>query len=209
VYQKAGEYPVKLVVYDRLHPGNLAVASIIMLVTPPEMNVKAYSSVNKGIAPCTVNFNAQVGITGSPCEPLYIWDFGDGSVSYEQNPSYTFRREGTHTVSLEVKDRLHPENVVRTTIAIEIRMPKLRLTASVTPAIGKAPLTVQCRAWGEKEGASNPNLKYIWDFGDGEKAEGLDQEHTYEKKGTYNVTIIVEDTELGITEEKSFKVTVK
>lgn len=209
VYQKAGEYPVQLVVSDRLHPGNLAVASIIMLVTPPEMKVKAFSSLTKGIVPCTVNFNAQVGITGSPCEPLYIWNFGDGSTSYEQNPSHTFRREGTHTVSLEVKDRLHPENVVRTTLEIETRMPKLRLTASVTPTTGKAPLTVQCRAWGEKEGASNPNLKYTWDFGDGEKAEGLDQRHTYQSNGTYTVTIVVEDPELGIKEEKSFKVTVK
>lgn len=209
VYQKAGEYSVQLVVNDRLHSGNLATASIIMLVTPPEMNVKAFSSVTKGIVPCTVNFNAQVGITGSPCEPLYIWNFGDGTTSYEQNPTHTFRREGTQTVSLEVKDRLHPENVVKTTLEIETRMPKLRLTASVTPTSGKAPLTVQCRAWGEKEGASNPNLKYTWDFGDGKKAEGLDQRHTYQEKGTYNVTITVEDAELGLKEEKSFKVTVK
>lgn len=209
VYQKAGEYPVQLVVSDRLHPGNLAVASIIILVTPPEMKVKAFSSVTKGIVPCTIKFNAQVGITGSPCEPLYIWDFGDGNTSYEQNPSHTFRREGTHTVSLEVKDRLHPENVVRTTLEIETRLPKLRLTASVTPTSGKAPLTVQCRAWAEKEGASNPDLKYTWDFGDGEKAEGLDQRHTYRNNGTYTVTIMVEDPELGIKEEKSFKVTVK
>lgn len=209
VYKKAGEYLVQLVVNDRLHPGNLASASLPISVLPPEMKVKAHSSVTKGIVPCTVNFNAQVGVTGSPCEPLYIWNFGDGTTSFEQNPTHTFRREGVQTVSLEVKDWLHPENIVKTTLEIETRMPKIRLTASVTPSSGKAPLAIQCRAWAEKEGASNPNLKYIWDFDDGETAAGLDQRHTYQKKGTYNVTVTVEDQELGIKEEKSFKVTVK
>lgn len=209
VYKKAGEYLVQLVVNDRLHPGNLASASLPISVLPPEMKVKAHSSVTKGIVPCTVNFNAQVGVTGSPCEPLYIWNFGDGTTSFEQNPTHTFRREGVQTVSLEVKDRLHPENIVKTTLEIETRMPKIRLTASVTPSSGKSPLAIQCRAWAEKEGASNPNLKYIWDFDDGETAAGLDQRHTYQKKGTYNVTVTVEDQELGLKEEKSFKVTVK
>ncbi len=209
VYRKAGEYLVQLSVNDRLHPGNLVTASIQMSVTSPEMKVNARSSVTKGIVPLTVNFNAQVAITGSPCEPLYIWNFGDGTTSYEQNPTHTFRCEGVQTVSLEVKDRLHPENVVKTALTIETRMPKLRLTASVTPTSGKAPLTIQCRAWGEKEGASNPNLKYTWDFGDGEKADGLDPRHTYQKNGTYNVTITIEDPDLGLKEEKSFKVTVK
>ncbi|MGE5606082.1 MAG: PKD domain-containing protein [Bacteroidota bacterium] len=209
VYKKSGEYLVQLVVNDRLHPGNLVSASLLMSVLPPEMKVKAHASVTKGIVPCTVNFNAQVGVTGSPCEPLYIWNFGDGATSYEQNPTHTFRQEGVQTVTLEVKDRLHPENIVKTTLEIETRMPKIRLTASVTPTSGKAPLSIQCRAWAEKEGASNPNLKYIWDFDDGEKAEGLDQRHTYEKKGTYNVTVTVEDQELGVKEAKSYKVIVK
>jgi len=209
VYQKAGEYQVQLVVNDRLHPGNLATASLKMSVLPPEMKVNAHSSVTNGIVPCTVNFTSVVGVTGSPCEPLYYWDFGDGATSFEQNPTHTFRREGLQTVTLEVKDRFNPENVVKTTLEIETRMPKIRLTASVTPTSGTAPLSIQCRAWAEKEGASNPKLQYIWDFDDGEKAEGLDQRHTYQKKGTYNVTVSVVDTELGVKEEKNFKVTVK
>jgi PKD repeat protein len=208
-YKKAGEYLVRLVVNDRLHPGNLASASLSISVLPPEMKVNARSNVTKGIVPCTVNFNAQVGVTGSPCEPLYIWNFGDGAVSYEQNPTHTFRQEGVQSISLVVKDRLHPENIVNTTLEVETRMPKIRLAASVTPSSGKTPLSIQCRAWAEKEGASNPKFRYIWDFGDGETAEGLDQRHTYQKKGIYNVTVTVEDQELGVEEVKSFKVTVK
>lgn len=209
IYRKVGEYMVQLAVSDRLHPGNLVTASVPISVMPPEMKVNAHSSATKGIVPLTVNFNAQVGITGSPCEPLYIWNFGDGTTSYEQNPVHTFKKDGIQKVNLEVKDRLHPENVVKTALEIEARMPKIRLTASVTPNTGKAPLEIQYRAWGEKEGASNPNLKYVWDFGDGEKAEGLDGRHTFQKKGTFTVTVFVEDQELGLKEEKSFKVLVK
>ncbi|NLY74899.1 MAG: PKD domain-containing protein [Firmicutes bacterium] len=209
VYKKPGDYQARLTVSDRLHPGNLATATIPVAVLPPELKVNASAGVTKGLIPLTVNFNAQVGITGSPCEPLYIWDFGDGTVSYEQNPVHTFRREGLQTISLEVKDRINPDNVVKTTLEIETRLPELRLTASLTPTTGPAPLTVQGQAWGEKEGASNPNLKYTWDFGDGERAEGLDQRHVYQKKGTYQVTVTVEDPELGLRKEESFKVTVK
>ena len=209
VYKQAGEYLVQLVVNDRLHPGNLATASMKMSVLAPEMKVTAFSSVSKGLTPLTVNFNAQVGITGSPCEPIYLWNFGDGATSYEQNPAHTFKQAGTQIATLEVKDRLHPENIVKTTLTIETRSPKLRLTASAVPATGNAPLTVYCRAWGEKEGSTNPKLKYTWDFGDGNKAEGLDQKYTYHKLGTYTATVTIEDQELGLKEQKSFKVTVK
>ena len=34
----------------------------------------------------------------------YTWDFGDGSTSTEQNPSYTYTEEGTYTVCLTVEN---------------------------------------------------------------------------------------------------------
>lgn len=209
IFKKPGQFHVQLIITDRLHPGNLAGASLKMEVAPPEMKVKASSNKKNGLVPFTVNFQAQTSIAGSPCEPQYNWDFGDSGTSMEQNPSYTFKQEGKFTVTLEVKDRLHPGNSVKTTLQVETKMPKLRLTASVTPTSGTAPLKVTGRAYGVKEGSAKSELKYIWDFGDGTTAVGGDQTHTYEKPGTYSVLIILEDEALGISERKTIKVTVK
>ena len=38
----------------------------------------------------------------------WLWDFGDGSTSTEQNPSHTYTEVGTYTVSLSVEG---PEGV--------------------------------------------------------------------------------------------------
>lgn len=210
VFKKPGVYDVQVVLNDRLHQGNLAYATLKIEVLPPEMKVTAIPNVSSGLAPLKVSFNAQIGVTGSPCDPQYCWDFGDGGTSVEQNPVHVFKQEGNYKVTLEVKDWLHPANSVKTSVEIEVKLPKLRLTANVTPVSGKAPLIINCQAWADKEGGNEASkLKYTWDFGDGVTAEGMDQKHTFENPGTYNVLIFVEDQTLGITERKTFKVVVK
>ncbi|MFQ5899950.1 MAG: PKD domain-containing protein [Thermodesulfobacteriota bacterium] len=56
-----------------------------------------------GIAPLTVNFTG----TGSDIDGWivsYLWDFGDGSQSSQQNPSHTYNTPGTYTATLTVTD---------------------------------------------------------------------------------------------------------
>jgi PKD repeat protein len=209
IFKEAGEYDVLLVVSDRLHPGNLSSAVIKIKAEAPQLKPVATASTDNGLIPFKVNFAAQTSITGSPSEPLYRWDFGDGATSFDQNPSHTYTREGTFAVKLVVQDRLHPENKAETSLQIVTKMPKLRLTASLQPTSGKAPFTVQCRAWGDKEGETSPVLKYLWDFGDGTQATTPDLQHVFEKPGTYTAIISIEDPVLGLKERKSFKVTVK
>ncbi|MGD9156305.1 MAG: PKD domain-containing protein, partial [Bacillota bacterium] len=107
------------------------------------------------------------------------------------------------------KDRLHPGNTVKTTLQIETRLPKLRLTASVTPVNGKAPLQVNCQARGEREGRANPEFGYIWEFGDGQTATGPQTSHVYTKPGVYAAVVTIVDKELQIRKRKKIKVTVK
>ncbi|MBR1368015.1 hypothetical protein RJ53_00310 [Methanocalculus chunghsingensis] len=57
------------------------------------------SNVRNGGAPLTVHFTDLSN--GSPIE--WIWNFGDGSTSTEQNPAHTYLAPGTYTVSLTVK----------------------------------------------------------------------------------------------------------
>ncbi|HWQ66073.1 MAG TPA: PKD domain-containing protein, partial [Methanospirillum sp.] len=57
-------------------------------------------SPNAGKSPLTVNFSDMSA--GSPSS--WLWRFGDGTFSSEQNPVHTYTRTGTHTVSLTVKN---------------------------------------------------------------------------------------------------------
>ena len=56
------------------------------------------ADVLSGSVPLTVNF------TDQSCGTItsWQWNFGDGSTSTEQNPSHTYSKAGTHTVSLTV-----------------------------------------------------------------------------------------------------------
>lgn len=206
IFKTPGDYEVRLVVTDRLHLGNVKVATLRVTAMPPEVNPKAMVSSEKGLVPLTVKFNGQAAITGSPCEPQYIWDFGDGTLSYEQNPVHTYRFGGIYTVTLEVKDRLHPGVSGRTSLQVEAQMPKLDLTVAVTPQNGKAPLTIQGQAWADKEGGNGKTLTINWEFGDGFHGEGLSVEHTFERPGTYNVVVLAIDEILGVMTKKTVKV---
>ncbi|MCL6590370.1 MAG: PKD domain-containing protein [Firmicutes bacterium] len=215
IFKKTGLHQVRLTVSDALHKGNLAQAIIKVNALAPKMELKAAPSIKSGVFPLQVQFTAEVSVTGSPCEPQYFWDFGDGETSFDQNPVHIYRQSGTYTAVVEVKDRLHADNAVKASFPIAVKIPELRITASISPATGKAPLTVTCKAEGietaldEDEPINNSSLKYLWDFGDGTTAEGATQTHTYEKAGTYNASVTVRDEAAGVSAKKTFKITVR
>jgi PKD repeat protein len=62
---------------------------------PPEVDLTAQPV--EGIGPLTVYFTASnIGSPGN----TWIWDFGDGGESSEQNPSYDYTKPGKYTVTL-------------------------------------------------------------------------------------------------------------
>ncbi|MCC7576434.1 MAG: choice-of-anchor L domain-containing protein [Methanomethylovorans sp.] len=63
-------------------------------ILPPVANFTA--NVTTGRAPLTVNFTDLS--TNTPTS--WLWDFGDGSTSHDQNPTYTYTRGGNYTVIL-------------------------------------------------------------------------------------------------------------
>lgn len=209
VFKRPGEYQVHLVVGDKLHSGNVVDATITVIALPPQMKVTVNPSEIEGMAPFQVKFNADASVTGSPCDPQYRWDFNDGTVSMEQNPVHLFKQPGNYQVTLEVKDRFHPAVTEKVTTLIDVKMPKLRLNASVSPVTGTAPLTVKCQASATTEGTGAPDFKYLWDFGNGKIMEGSQQSYTFSKAGTYTIQVSVQDQTLGITERKTLRITVK
>ncbi len=70
-------------------------------------------SNNTGIAPMNVHFTDQS--TGNPTS--WLWDFGDGGTSTEQNPDYTYNNPGVYDIELVISngafsDILRKENYI-------------------------------------------------------------------------------------------------
>lgn len=70
------------------------------------------------------------------------------------------------------------------------RAPDVKLSA--TPIAGTAPLKVALSAAGTTDPDSD-EMTYMWDFGDGAKASGMDVTHTYTANGQYIVRLVVTD----------------
>ena len=69
-----------------------------------DINANFLASPTSGPPPLIVTFaDRSTGVVAS-----WLWDFGDGLTSTEQNPSHTYTEVGTYTVSLSVEG---PEGV--------------------------------------------------------------------------------------------------
>ena len=118
------------------------------------------------------------------------WNFGDGTTSTEKNPKHRYTRKGTFTVKLNVTDN----DGLTSTTEKEIEVVNVPPRASFTFK-PKEPYAGQEVVF-DASGSEDPDgkiVKYSWDFGDGETAEGIEVTHVFEKPGTYTVELTVTD----------------
>ncbi len=143
---------------------------------PPEPPFAEFTACpTSGAIPLTVQFT---DISEGP-PTAWEWDFGDGATSTEQNPTHTYEKVGTYTVTLTVTN-IAGDDSTEITVTAGI----IDFTASVTS--GTVPLTVDFTDTSDGE----PE-EWEWDFGDGSTSDEQNPTHTYETAGTYTVTLTV------------------
>jgi PKD repeat protein len=100
-FKEPGQYTVQLTVANDQGSDSLALSQPIE-VTAFTVPAKAGFTVDtdKGLLPLTVHFTDQS--EGSAL--TYHWEFGDGGVSNETSPTYTFQSEGAYDVRLTVSN---------------------------------------------------------------------------------------------------------
>ncbi|AKB37164.1 cell surface protein [Methanosarcina siciliae C2J] len=103
-YESAGTYTVNLTVTNDVGSDSEVKTDYITVsessTLEPEPVAEFTADVTGGTAPLTVNFTDQS--TGTPTS--WLWDFGDGANSTEQNPSHTYSAAGNYTVNLTVEN---------------------------------------------------------------------------------------------------------
>ena len=119
----------------------------------------------------------------------YLWEFGDGNISTEPNPTHTYYTEGTYNVKLTVQG---PGGItVKDDLEIEV-YPEPTALFDVFPNVITVPGEV---AMGNKSiGADS----YLWDFGDGNTSTETSPVHEYNVAGNFTVSLEAEN-EYGCT----------
>ncbi|OVE78596.1 hypothetical protein BVY01_05045 [bacterium I07] len=131
--------------------------------------------------------------TDADGHPLkYRWDFGDGTPADSGITAvHTYASAGSFPVILTVNDGTGLENAVHES--------SLTVTINEPPYANAGDERTLCAGdvvLFDGAGSIDPEgglLKYYWDFGDGEKAEGLNPTKIFKEGGVYQVTLTVKD----------------
>lgn len=136
------------------------------------------------ITPLTVNFNS----SGSNITS-YLWDFGDGTTSTQQNPTHTYQQQGSFHVKLIAENANGCKDSVTNNNAVVIAPPHIQSFTQGAPYSGCAPYTSN---FGVSVNSIDVVSTYEWDFGDGTPVvNGANPQHTYQNTGIYDITVII------------------
>ncbi len=137
---------------------------------------------------------------GNPTE--WLWDFGDGTTSTEQNPPLHFyNRDGSYTVSLTAMNMFGQDTEVKRDIITVREGPRVDFVAD------KTRVSVNRYVHFTDLSTNNP-VDWLWDFGDGQLASVQNPDHVYRQEGTYSVTLTVSDGRTTISHRKAGYITV-
>lgn len=166
--------------------GCFAIDSIIVPVNPsPDVDFSGFPL--SGCVPVNVQFNENSpdsNITG------WLWNFGDGTTSTQQNPDHIYSTPGDYTVSLTLTNTYGCETILSFSDYVEA-WPQPEAEFYTVPEIGKTydPTIVFY--------SDNISQYWFWDFGDATTSDFPPPvAHTYpDNETTYEVTLIVSTDE--------------
>ena len=144
-------------------------------------------SANKtsGCSPLTVTF--QDLSTNTPTS--WAWDFGNGQLSTQQNPTVNFATPGTYPIKLIVRNSFGVDEEVKTDFINVFPSPVANFTADITTAC--VPATVQFTDQSTVPPAGGTITSWLWNFGDGGTSTSQNPSHQYTLPGFYSVSLTV------------------
>jgi len=123
----------------------------------------------------------------------YRWDFGDGNIiNGGSTISYTYRQSGQFDVTLTITDVNNCTSSLLKPLYIQANGPVAGFTV---PATGICAFTPVVFTDASVPDGSNPIVQWRWKYGDGtsDTLTAPPYEHTYNRAGQYNVTLVVTD----------------
>ena len=176
-YSNLGLYDVTLVAYNWLGCSSKEIKSFFIEVIPPKPIVRFSTPATLGCSPFEVKFNNYTEYAGT-----YFWDFGNGKSSTEHSPVHSYNSPGKYSVSLIAYGQSGESSYSRSDYITVLVSPFLDINAEPRQTTVNTP--IQFRNF------SNGQIKsYLWDFGDSAFSSKTEPVYTYQKPGTYTITL--------------------
>lgn len=181
-YLNPGTYSVTLITGNGTSRDTLVMTNFITVFPEPIPDFNFGPS--SGCQPLQVVFTDNSAPGGVPITN-WLWDFGDGNTSPQQNPIHIYTTAGNFSVSLQVTDGAGCSASFAIPSAVTVfPKPVAQFTAAPTSSCD-TPLTVQFT-----DGSTNAT-SWNWEFGDGNTSNAQNPSHTYTNAGLYTVTLFV------------------
>jgi hypothetical protein len=155
---------------------------VITVTVNPPCNLHTGFTFNSAGDPKIVFTNTSTGAS----LPYYSWDFGDGSYSYDANPTHTFQYSGMHMVCLTVYDSLNWN-------CYSTYCDSFRITNAVTPPCNALFYSYQdsSNVFHFSDASTGGSNYWHWTFGDGSDSYSHNPTHHYAQKGTFSVCLTI------------------
>lgn len=174
-YTTWGDYTIRLRAYTQYCEST---ANRPVKIIPP-VPIAGYTTDKlEGCPPLTVRFTNTSTYASS-----YMWDFGDGGASSDENPVYTYTLPGTYTVTLIASGDGGKDTVK--TYSITVFEPAVSWF-SLSPVTVIAP-----DDFVNFTDLSTNAVSWLWEFGDGDTSRQQNPRHNYREEGVYDVTLSV------------------
>ena len=174
-YAGPGTYVVKLSIDDSTFCNSPDDTVKTVRLSP---QVKAqFETPERGCVPYTAAFtnNSLGGLS-------FIWDFGDGTNSTEDNPSHLYNNVGTYVVKLRAFDSTSCNKIDSATFTITV-------SPIPTASFSYNPNPPQENTYTNFINQSIDATKYTWNFGDGDTSAEVNPTHIFPATATYNVCL--------------------
>jgi gliding motility-associated-like protein len=141
--------------------------------------ISFFINQSSGCEPLTINFKGNA----YPKNSTYIWDFGDGGISNDSTPTYTYQNDGVFTLNIIIvapngcADTMNFKDFINC-------YPKPEVDFSWEPSI--IPFSNPEANFTNKTQGSN---SYFWNFGDNSNSYQQNPSHTYGSLGEYMVLL--------------------
>ncbi|MBK8339135.1 MAG: PKD domain-containing protein [Flavobacteriales bacterium] len=144
------------------------------------------ASATEGCPGTSIEF----AVNSMPENAIYLWNFGDGSFSNQNDPDHTFAKSGKFEVMLSLSNTGggNIQSKPSSDLIVIHEAPQATFTTMKMEYEGHIPSV-------HFENRSQGGQSYHWDFGDGTTSAIAHPDHVFLKKGVYPV-------ELTVTNEK-------
>jgi PKD repeat protein len=185
VYSSAGVYTVRCTMTVSGNAQIVVKTGFIRVFSPPTANF--VTNTTTGCSPLAVTFSSTSTVGSAPINS-YLWDFGNGVTSTQQNPQFTYAAANTYNISLVVTDTNGCSHT-RTRNGLISVDPKPNAEFASSNNNGcNFPHTVN---FTNLTTANAPGIvTYNWSFGDGNTTTAVSPNNTYNNPGLYNVTLV-------------------